>query len=791
MNQKSLRVLEYNKIVDMLSEKAESSLGRGMIESLMPSVSIDEITYAQNETEETINLMIKRGNPPLYGINKISADVKRAELGGVLSPGALLRIGESLRVSRALKNYLKENKEDKDSIYPIIGDLIENLRAYKDVEDSISNAIISENEISDNASSTLRSIRRQIRSKNDSIKDKLSSLINSPNYKKYLQDSIVTMREGRYVVPVKQENRSNVPGLVHDVSSSGATAFIEPMAVVELNNELRELEIKEREEIERILTELSLMVAQDGEGIRGNELLLARLDFAFAKGKLALDQKATKPLFNKGKYINIKRARHPLLGKNVVPIDIYLGDDFTTLVITGPNTGGKTVTLKTVGLFTLMGQSGLHIPADSSSQLGIFTQVFADIGDEQSIEQSLSTFSSHMTNIVQIIENMDEDSLVLFDELGAGTDPVEGAALAMSILEFLKKRDIRTLATTHYSQLKLYALTTEGIRNASVEFNVETLSPTYKLLIGVPGKSNAFEISKRLGLQDFIIDQARGLVSRENIQFEDVLQAMERDRKQAEENKEEAERTKRAINKLKTELENEKQKAESMREKILDKAREEARSILREAKENADLVASELRDVSRIIDKESSRRLQEAQDLVRTELKKKDSELSKGILEKKSTKPPKDLKMGENVEVLSLNQMGTVLSNPDDKGNVEVQVGIMKVTVNIVNLRRTDDDYTSKLIKSKNKVKSNKTKVVKQELDLRGNNIEEGILEVDKYLDDAYISGLKEVYIIHGKGTGALREGIKSYLKTHRHVKAYRTGKYGEGGDGVTVVEIK
>ncbi len=791
MNQKSLRVLEYNKIVDMLSEKAESSLGRGMIENLMPSVSIDEITYAQNETEETINLMIKRGNPPLYGINKISADVKRAELGGVLSPGALLRIGESLRVSRALKNYLKENKEDKDSIYPIIGDLIENLRAYKDVEDSISNAIISENEISDNASSTLRSIRRQIRSKNDSIKDKLSSLINSPNYKKYLQDSIVTMREGRYVVPVKQENRSNVPGLVHDVSSSGATAFIEPMAVVELNNELRELEIKEREEIERILTELSLMVAQDGEGIRGNELLLARLDFAFAKGKLALDQKATKPLFNKGKYINIKRARHPLLGKNVVPIDIYLGDDFTTLVITGPNTGGKTVTLKTVGLFTLMGQSGLHIPADSSSQLGIFTQVFADIGDEQSIEQSLSTFSSHMTNIVQIIENMDEDSLVLFDELGAGTDPVEGAALAMSILEFLKKRDIRTLATTHYSQLKLYALTTEGIRNASVEFNVETLSPTYKLLIGVPGKSNAFEISKRLGLQDFIIDQARGLVSRENIQFEDVLQAMERDRKQAEENKEEAERTKRTINKLKIELENEKQKAESMKEKILDKAREEARSILREAKENADLVASELRDVSRIIDKESSRRLQEAQDLVRTELQKKDSELSKGILEKKSTKPPKDLKMGENVEVLSLNQMGTALSNPDDKGNVEVQVGIMKVTVNIVNLRRTDDDYTSKQIRSTSKVKSNKSKVVKQELDLRGNNIEEGILEVDKYLDDAYISGLKEVYIIHGKGTGALREGIKSYLKTHRHVKAFRTGKYGEGGDGVTVVEIK
>lgn len=791
MNQKSLKVLEYNKIIGMLAEKAESSLGRSMIENLLPNINIEEIVYAQNETEETLNLIIKRGNPPLYGINRITADVKRAELGGMLSPGALLRIGESLRVSRALKNYLKENKEDKDSNYPIIGDLIDNLRVYRNVEDAISNAIISENEISDNASSTLRSIRRQIRSKNDSIKEKLSSMINSPTYKKFLQDSIVTMREGRYVVPVKQENRSNVPGLVHDVSSSGATAFIEPMAVVELNNELRELEIKEREEIERILTELSLMVAQDGEGIRGNEILLGRLDFAFAKGKLAIDQKATKPIFNKDRYINIRKGRHPLLGKNVVPIDIYLGKEFTTLIITGPNTGGKTVTLKTVGLFTLMGQAGLHIPADYNSQLGVFSQVFADIGDEQSIEQSLSTFSSHMTNIVGIIENMDEESLVLFDELGAGTDPVEGAALAMSILEFLKKRSIRTLATTHYSQLKLYALTTEGTRNASVEFNVETLSPTYKLLIGVPGKSNAFEISKRLGLQNYIIDFARDLVSKENIEFEDVLQAMERDRKIAEENKLEAERTKLKIDKLKNELESEKQKAEAMKEKILDKAREEAKQILKEAKENADLVASELRDVSKIIDKDSSRRIQEAQDLIRKELQKKDNELSKGILEKRSTKPPKDLKMGESVEVMSLNQQGTVLSNPDDKGNVDIQVGIMKVTVNISNLRRTDLDQSTKNIQPSNRVKSNKGKLIKQELDLRGKNIEEGILEVDKYLDDAYISGLKEVYVIHGKGTGVLREGIKNYLKTHKHVKSMRIGKYGEGGDGVTVVEIK
>jgi len=775
----------------MLAEKAESTIGRSIIEDLLPSTDLKEIIHNQNETEEAFNLIIKRGNPPLFGISKIAADVKRAELGGMLSPGALLRIGESLRVSRALKNYLKESKEDKESKYPIIGELIENLRIYREVEESIGNAIISENEISDNASTTLRSIRKQIRSKNDGIRDRLNSMINSPSYKKYLQDSIVTMREGRYVIPVKQENRSNVPGLVHDVSSSGATAFIEPIAVVELNNELRELEIKEREEIERILLELSMMVANDGEGIRSNEILLGRLDFAFAKGKIAIEQNGTKPIFNNDKYISIRKGRHPLLGKNVVPIDIYLGKEFSSLIITGPNTGGKTVTLKTVGLFTLMGQAGLHIPADYNSQLGVFSQVFADIGDEQSIEQSLSTFSSHMTNIVSIIENMDEESLVLFDELGAGTDPVEGAALAMSILEFLRERKIRSLATTHYSQLKLYALTTEGVRNASVEFNVETLSPTFKLLIGVPGKSNAFEISKRLGLQDYIINYARGLVSKENIQFEDVLQAMDRDRKIAEDNKIEAERTRLAIEKLKRELESEKLKAENMKEKILDKAREEAKLILKEAKENADLVASELRDVSRILDKESSRRIQEAQDLIRTEIQKKESELSKGILDKRSNKPPKDLRLGENVEVLSLNQQGIIVSLPDEKGNVEVQVGIMKVSVKISNLRRTESIDSSKHMQSSNRVKSNKGKIIKSDLDLRGNNIEEGILEVDKYLDDAYLSGLKEVFIIHGKGTGVLREGIKTYLKTHRHVKSIRTGKYGEGGDGVTVVEIK
>jgi len=453
LNLKSLKVLEFYKIREKLSERTESSLGKELASALIPAVSISEIEHLQKETAEALSLLMKRGTPPLYGIYAIASDVKRAELGGMLSPSALLKIGESLRVSRALKSYMRESREDKTDGYTIIGDLIDTLSVYKHIEESINNAIIGENEISDNASSTLRNIRRQIRSKNDGIREKLNSMISSSTYKKYLQDSIITMRDGRYVIPVKQENRSSVPGLVHDISSSGATAFVEPMAVVELNNELRELEIKEREEIERILLELSSFVAEEAEGIRGNELILSRIDFAFAKGKLALDMKATQPILNDKGLINIKKARHPLLTGKVVPIDVYLGGDFNTLIITGPNTGGKTVTLKTVGLLTLMGQSGLHIPADFNSQLAVFDQVFADIGDEQSIEQSLSTFSSHMTNIVQIFEELKANSLVLFDELGAGTDPVEGAALAMAILDQLKNRQIRTLATTHYCKI--------------------------------------------------------------------------------------------------------------------------------------------------------------------------------------------------------------------------------------------------------------------------------------------------------------------------------------------------
>ncbi len=792
MNEKTLRVLEYNKILNLLLEKAESQLGKELVKKIQPSTNIKEIISLLEETDEALSILIHRGNPPLYGIHNIGPEVKRTEIGGSLTPGGLLKISDSLRVSRGLKGFIKETQSEKSPHYPIVEGLVIGLSVFKNIEDEINNAIINENEVSDNASSTLRSIRRQIASKNDAVKDKLNSIINSQSNKKYLQDSIVTMREGRYVIPVKQENRGNVPGLVHDVSSSGATAFVEPMAVVELNNQLRELEMKERDEIERILAELSAMVAVESESIFNNQKILQKLDFIFAKGKLALDMKATKPILNDRGYINIKQGRHPLLGvDNVVPIDVYLGDEFTSLIITGPNTGGKTVTLKTVGLFTLMAQSGLNIPADYNSEIAVFDQVFADIGDEQSIEQSLSTFSSHMTNIVDILNNVKLNSLILFDELGAGTDPTEGAALAMSILDHLLKMNVRTIATTHYSQLKLYALTTENVRNASVEFNVETLRPTYRLLIGVPGKSNAFEISRRLGIQDYIIDYAKNLVSQENIQFEDVLQAIERDRLETEQSRQEAEKLKTEIEKLKTDLSLDKDKTKEMRDKILQQAREEARDLLKNAKLESDLIISELRDISTEVGKERNKRIQEAKDMLSSKIDEVDSSISRDVLNVKAKKPPKNLKIGETVEVLSLNQTGEILSLPDDGGNVTVQIGIMKVNVHISTLRRSSSEANNKVEKKTRTMISSKSKTIKNEIDLRGRNIEEAILELDKYIDDSYMAGLKEIHIIHGKGTGALREGLQNYFRGHRLVKSHRVGKYGEGGMGVTVLEIK
>jgi len=792
MEAKTYKVLEYDKIVKMLVEKAESQLGKNMAKNIKASSDIEEVEYMQRETQEALKLFIDKGTPPLYGIYDISHELKMAEIGGVLSPGSLLKISDSLRVSRNLKRYIKEVREQGKLDYPIVQGLIEDLRTFKTIEEEINNAIVGEDEISDNASGALRSIRRQIMNKNDSIKDKLNSITNSNKYKKYLQDSIVTVRDGRYVVPIKQEYKSYFPGIVHDQSSSGATLFVEPMAVVELNNELRELEIKEKEEIEKILRKLSNLVAEEASSIKNNQKILQRLDFIFAKGKLALEMNGTKPNLNNKGYINIKQGRHPLLKVDkVVPIDIYIGKDFNTLVITGPNTGGKTVTLKTVGLLTLMGQSGLHIPADFDSEIGVFDQVFADIGDEQSIEQSLSTFSSHMTNIVNILEKVDENSLVLFDELGAGTDPTEGAALAMSILEHLLKKNIRTIATTHYSQLKIYALTTEGVRNASVEFDVDTLSPTYRLLIGVPGKSNAFEISKRLGLQDYIINYAKTLVSKESVEFEDVLQAIDRDRKIIEENRFEAEKLKYEVEKLKEELSREKEKTKETKEKIILKAKEEARNILRAAKEESDNIIEELRQISQDIEKERSKKIYQSQEKLRLKLNEVENSISDDILNVKSNEPPKNLKIGDTVEVLSLNQKGTVLELPDEDGNVVVQVGIMKVNVHISTLKRAESDELDKgKVSTKNIIRT-KSANVQKEIDLRGKTLDEALLDLDKYIDDVYLAGIKEAYIIHGKGTGVLRSGINSYLKRHKHIKSSRMGKYNEGGDGVTVIELK
>lgn len=792
MNEKSYRVLEYGKIIDLLKDKASSSLGREIAEKLVPSVELEQVKQYQNETDEGVRILIKRGNAPLGGIHDISLEIKRAEIGSVLSPGALLKVADTLRATRRIKSFLGQDKSDKDSNYPILQGLGNELRTFKDIEDSIFNSIIGEEEISDNASPLLRKIRKQLLSKNEEIRNKLNSIIRSSENKKKLQESIVTIRDNRFVVPVKQEYRASFQGIVHDQSSSGATLFIEPLEVVKLNNELKELKLKEKAEIERILKELTQYVAAVSSELVSNQKILAQIDFIFAKAKLSLDMKGMKPELNDKGYVKIKNGRHPLLNvEKVVPIDIYIGDEYNTLVITGPNTGGKTVTLKTLGLFALMTQAGLQIPVDYGTKMAVFKNVFADIGDEQSIEQSLSTFSSHMTNIVDILNNVDDNSLVLFDELGAGTDPTEGAALAMAILDHLYSRNIITVATTHYSELKLYALTTPGVKNASMEFDVESLSPTYKLLIGVPGKSNAFEISKRLGLSDYIIDNARNLVSKENIEFEDVLASIESDRRESQKNREEVEKLKKELEDLKNELNQKKLKMENKREEIIREAKREARKILKEAKIESENIINEIREISVEIEKEKNKKLQEAKDKLKKKLDSVEEGITENIISKKNAKPPKNLKPGENVTLLGLNQEGIVLNEPDESGNVQVQVGIMKVNVHISTLTRSRKSNSSLEKSSIKSIVKSKSSTVKNELDLRGKNLEEAMLDVDKYLDNAYIAGLKTVYIIHGKGTGILREGISQLLKRHKHIKSYRLGNHGEGGTGVTVAELK
>ena len=784
--EKSKRVLEFDKIINLLKDEIVSELAKDLADKESISFDISEINKRQDQCDEAIKLIIDKSEPPLFGINDITALIKRLDIEGVLNPGELLKISDFLRVSRYLKSYLNVDIEE----YTYLPRLADDLFSYKKIEDDIDRVIVSENEISSNASSKLSSIRQQIARKKVAIKDKLNSLITDENTKKYMQDSLVTIREGRYVVPVKLESKSKLKGIIHDRSSSGQTVYIEPMSVVNLNNELRELYNDEREEINRILEELSRQVAEKGYEILGNQEILSLIDFIFAKAKLSLKLNATRPIINQNRYINLKEARHPLLDeKKVVPIDIHIGKEFKSLIITGPNTGGKTVSIKTVGLFVLMAQYGLHIPARENSEVGIFENVLADIGDEQSIEQSLSTFSSHMINIVEILKYANSKSLVIFDELGAGTDPTEGAALANAIMESMRRNDITSIATTHYNQLKIYALTTDGVANASMEFNVDTLSPSYKLLIGVPGKSNAFEISKRLGLSQDIIEDASEFISEESVDFENVLKSIEKDRSIIEREKlelrEEIYKYKENNEKLKKEIDKQKNK----QDRLIEDAKTEAKQILLNAKENVRLIMDEIKEVKEELSSEQARRLQDVNDTLRSSL---DETIpgSKTIEIKKAKAPIKSLKVGDSVHADSLNADGTVIDIDKNGKDVLVQIGMMKVKLPKNSLSKSDLQKESQKNKTKKLIRS-KSKYVKSEIDIRGKTFDEAQPIIEKYIDDAYLAGLKSVRIIHGKGSGVLREKVKNYLKSKANIKSCKDAAYNEGGSGVSVVEFK
>jgi len=774
---------------------AASQLGKEIIENLVPSTDIAEVDEMLKETEDGVNYIIKRGNPPLGGIHDIRNSLKRAEIGAVLSQGELLRISDVLRLCRNLKAHAIENVRSKeDDENNVVVNLINQLTINKPIEEKINRAIISEEEMSDEASPLLGNIRRQIRNKQEVIKDKLNNMIRSPHYLKYLQEPIVTIRAGRYVIPVKQEYRSEVPGLVHDSSASGATVYIEPMAVVEANNEIKQLQLKEQAEIERILKELTDEVIGILPDLKNNISLLAKLDFILAKANFSIQYNGVKPNLNTNGRINIRKGRHPLLDpKTVVPIDFWVGDKFSSLIITGPNTGGKTVTLKTVGLLTLMAQAGLNVPASDNTDLCVFKKIFADIGDEQSIEQSLSTFSSHMTNIVNIIKNSDDSSLILLDELGAGTDPTEGAALAIAILEALHEKGSITVATTHYSELKLYAMTSEYAENASCEFDVETLRPTYKLLIGIPGKSNAFAISKKLGLPEYILANAKNYLTKENIRFEDVLLEIDKERKTAEKERIKAEVHRLEIERLKKELDEQKRKFEAEREKIMRQAKEEARRIVLEAKTEAENIIEELRRIEK--EKEKSER-NKAIEAIKSKLREKVNELDSSLIEtlmprQGYIKPPENLKPGDSVLIVNLGQKGIVIEPPNNNDEVVVQAGIMKINVHITNLKLIDEQRAEIEKIGSGEIGKSKAVNISPEIDLRGLNLDDAIISVDKYLDDASMTGLKTVTIIHGKGTGILRAGIQKHLRTNPHVKSFRPGKFGEGETGVTIVELK
>ena len=791
MNQKALKTLEYDKIIHRLTGHAASAGAKERCEKLQPSSSLWEIERAQTQTADALRRVYQKGSVSFGGIRDIRGSIKRLQIGGILGMGELRQIMSLLETADKVKQYgAHENVDEKTDSLDESFDFLDPVPA---LAKEIRRCILADDEMADDASPALFSIRRSMRQMNDKVHSTLTSMVNGA-MRTYLQDAVITMRDGRYCLPVKAEHRSQVPGMIHDQSATGSTLFIEPMAVVKLNNEFKELLLKEQQEMEKILSDLSEKSAAWADQITGDYDILVELDFIFAKAMLAKEMDAVRPIFNDQRRIRIKDGRHPLLDpKKVVPVTVRLGDDFRLLIITGPNTGGKTVSLKTVGLFTLMGQAGLHIPAFEGSELGVFDNVFADIGDEQSIEQSLSTFSSHMTTIVKILKEMDTNSLVLFDELGAGTDPTEGAALAVSILDHLQKQGIRTMATTHYSELKIYALSTEGVENACCEFDVESLRPTYRLLIGIPGKSNAFAISSRLGLPDFLIEDAKTHLSAKDENFEDVIAELEHSRITLEKEQMEIQSYKEEIRKLRNELQRKQENIDQRREKLLKDANDKAAAILQEAKDYADETIKNFHKFGKanisIKDMEQQR----------SKLREKIDSAQSKSQSKNTAKPKKKVKadklhIGDKVRVLSLNLEGTVSTMPNAKGDLFVQMGILRSQVNINDLEyigEAEQPYVAKNASGSGKIRISKSALVSTEINLIGMTVDEAIGHLDKYLDDAYLAHVPSVRIVHGKGTGALRNAVQQQLKRSKYVKSFRLGTFGEGDAGVTIAEFK
>lgn len=828
MNEKALKVLEYQKIVDMLADCADSQPGREKCRQLLPKVQKDEIELMQDETAAALKRVMLKGSLSFSGLRDMRMDIRRLEIGSSMSAGELLNVDRLLQAAARVKAYeetdpkkeyrrpaparlregeqahytknraggvVEEQEEQEICARDCLSAKFEAIEPLPALKKEIERCIIAEDEIADDASAELRRIRRQIASGEERIHTQLQEMVNGPA-RAYLQDAIITQRDGRYCLPVRAEYRSQVPGMIHDQSASGSTIFVEPMAVVKLNNDIRTLEGEEKKEIEKILMRLSGEVAEQSENLIVDIAMMTGLDFIFARASLAKKMNASRPDFNESGIIDLKRARHPLIDrKKAIPIDIWIGKDFDQLVISGPNTGGKTVSLKTVGLLQLMGQSGLHIPAKEHSSLALFHEIFADIGDEQSIEQSLSTFSSHMTNIVSFWRQADERSLVLFDELGAGTDPEEGAALAISILSHLHTRTIRTIATTHYSEVKIYALSTGGVENASCEFDVATLRPTYRLLIGVPGKSNAFAISKKLGLPEEIIDDAKGRIDREQESFEDVISDLEDRRLSMEKSEASMEEDRRKIRELRESLEKEQKRLEQQKSKIIDKAREQAADILKETKAYAD---ETIRNFNKYgSGANAAREMERQRTALREKMNAMEAGKAKAAEEKRRPRGTVDvrkIRVGDTVQVLTMNLKGTVRSLPDKDGNMDVQMGILHSVVNVKDVEPVDEETirTPTLSRtSTGKVRMSKSASVSPEINLLGMTVSEATAALDKYLDDAALAHLEQVRVVHGKGTGALRTGVHNYLRKNKHTASYRLGEFGEGDAGVTIVTLK